>query len=454
MRNRIVLRTSAALVVTACLVLPSCSAKKATAKGELMVSVQTDMSIPKDVDRVRIEISSYGNLLFGNDYDVGASGLRIPATIGIVEGSNPGAPVLIRVIARQSNKLRVLREVTTTVPSKRSALLRMPIQWLCDGQATEPTPGQVLSTCPQGQTCIAGRCEQSKVDAETLPPYTPDQVFGGGNGSGNGECFDTVKCFSTGYEAKVNVTNCTIEKPAGGTGTSVAMVRLPKTEGICGPEACLVPIDRDPDFGWKEDGERIVLPAAVCERLLAGTVVAVSVTTSCSTKTAAMPTCGPWSSVSDTPGDFDAGAPDVPALFDAAEEEAEQPEAEAEAPDVQEEAAPEAEAGPNTCTSFNIDMSACDPVKQTGCPVEQACAVVSETVVCVQMSTNPTNHQDWPCDSSADCADGLYCPGVGSTCATYCCDAADCIPVGTGLSCNILTFTSPDGGTAQFGVCQ
>src|SRR5437867_1203295 len=92
-----------------------------TTKGQLMLAVQTDMSLPKDVDRVRIEVIAYGSPLFANDYDVGPAGLHIPATLGIVAGNDPSTPVHIRVIARQSGKPRMLRETVTTVPADRIA---------------------------------------------------------------------------------------------------------------------------------------------------------------------------------------------------------------------------------------------------------------------------------------------------------------------------------------------
>ena len=34
----------------------------ATTEGELILAVQTDMSLPKDVDEVRIEVTSFGNV--------------------------------------------------------------------------------------------------------------------------------------------------------------------------------------------------------------------------------------------------------------------------------------------------------------------------------------------------------------------------------------------------------
>ena len=44
---------------------------KTTTKGELIVALQTDMELPKDVDKVRIRVASYGSTIFSNDYKVG-----------------------------------------------------------------------------------------------------------------------------------------------------------------------------------------------------------------------------------------------------------------------------------------------------------------------------------------------------------------------------------------------
>jgi hypothetical protein len=53
---------------TLALALVHCSANKEPAPGELMLSVQTNMAIPKDVDQIRLETSRYGNQIFGDDY--------------------------------------------------------------------------------------------------------------------------------------------------------------------------------------------------------------------------------------------------------------------------------------------------------------------------------------------------------------------------------------------------
>jgi hypothetical protein len=71
----------------------------------------------------------------------------------------------------------------------------------------------------------------------------------------------------------------------------------------------LVPLDADPDTGWTTVGNNIQLPTAVCDRLKSGDAKAVAVTTACPSKTASLPPCGDWSSVTAEQATIDAGAP-------------------------------------------------------------------------------------------------------------------------------------------------
>ena len=70
------MRPSSPIAIAIALGLPlgmgtvACSSNKST-QGELVLALQTDLSLPKDVDKVRIEISQLGTLKFGNTYDVG-----------------------------------------------------------------------------------------------------------------------------------------------------------------------------------------------------------------------------------------------------------------------------------------------------------------------------------------------------------------------------------------------
>lgn len=295
----------------------SCSSD-AGPTGQLVVAVQTDMQLPDDVDRVRLQVESFGKLVFAREYPVAPDGtLRIPATLGILPGSDPARTVTIGLAARQRGRVRVLREAVTTIPTQRAAMLRLPIQWLCDGQVEELEPGEVDSTCPdvdgKKQTCIAGTCADAEVDSSLLPDYDPAEIFGGGDGSGNGECFDTVPCFAEGVGATPDA-ECTIAVPdEGDFEPSIAIVNPPQpgSAGICGPGSCLISLDANTPNGWQltEDEDRIQLPPAVCDRIASGISVGVAVTTACPQKTEALPSCGPWSAVTETPGSFDAGPP-------------------------------------------------------------------------------------------------------------------------------------------------
>ena len=300
-------------------VLIACGAVKQ--RGELMLAMQTDLELPKDVDTVRIEVTSFGKTLFAQDYPVGPDGVKIPATLGVVgDPSSPSTPIEVRVIASQAGTLRVLRNVTTTVPPDRTAVLRMPLAWLCWNQVTTDSTNTAQSSCPTGQTCIAGECASNAVDSTQLKEFDPAQIFGGSADASGGACLDTIACFAEGVLAAVDTSDCSVPKPANaGAGINVAMIRKPGVPGICSPEACYVPLDEDPTEGWIDGGDKILLPPAVCNRLTAPatpnlSILGVVVTTSCATKTSATPTCGPWSSVGGSEGTFEAG---VPAGFDA-----------------------------------------------------------------------------------------------------------------------------------------
>jgi hypothetical protein len=248
-----------------------CSGDKTT-QGELILAVQTDMSLPKDVDEVRIEVTSFGNVVFKNRYPVGAGGLRIPATLGILPGANARALVTIRVIAMQHNKPRMLREVVTTVPASRLATLRLPIQWLSDGSAKvqgssgpdggvsfrslHPAAGEtgdeiIESTCPAEQTNIAGECVDWNVDSETLPDYKAEDVFGGGQEDGTGgTCFDTLGCMKNSVTVQPD-GSCTIVPPVAEAGhVNVALRLAPGSDGICDDGDCYIPLDSAAGSGW------------------------------------------------------------------------------------------------------------------------------------------------------------------------------------------------------------
>ncbi len=268
--------------------------------GQLVLVVQTDMSIPKDIDTIRIQAFDDGSLKFQQDYDkIGpdpSTEIRLPGTITLVAPSNPADVITIVVSARTGGAqgtVRVVRTVVTTIPATRVAMLPITLSFLCYGQATTDSAGEPVGTCTNpSDTCIAGQCVSDSVDSTSLPAFSPNSVQ-----ETSGACFDAAGCWTDPTVATVDKATCTIP-PIPASGVNVALQT--QSTGICGPVGCFVTLDADdPIEGWSvaTDG-RTTLPPAVCQQI--GTtivnVVTQPTTAACPLKVAALPTCGPWSS--------------------------------------------------------------------------------------------------------------------------------------------------------------
>ena len=297
----------------------ACEQERERAPGQLVVSIDTDMALPTQIDTLRVQVLLPGRTLLDQEYEVGTGVNPIPATLTVLAGKDPSMPVTIRVAGSKARRYRTLREATTPVPQDRIASLRMPIQWLCDGSAEEmasddPSKPDVESTCGDGNSCVAGRCMPSQVKMSELPDYQPEQVFGGAAAPEDGTCFDTLPCMIAGTVAQPD-ERCEIERPRG---SNVNVALRVADDGICDDTgtACFVPLDGHSEEGWRptRDGERLILPEAACEKLRAGRVSAVYVSTRCATKTAATPPCGDWTSVANKsePQALPMGEPEPP----------------------------------------------------------------------------------------------------------------------------------------------
>ncbi len=299
-----------ALTLAMC-VAPSCTPLPV---GETMLVLQTDLSLPKDIDKLTIDVLVRGELRNTSILtDVGADGsLLIPASLGITldleKGTDASTPVTLRATAFQKNKPRIIREVVTTVPKDRVAALKMPIQWLCWDQVAIDAEGKPATSCPTpDQTCVAGECVDKTVDSSTLEDFAPERIFGGGTGTnGDGTCFDTSACFTGSVDAEATLVGgeCLI-KASGDVNVAIRV----NTAGICGPAGCFVPLEAKSEFGWQVGSNGTLrLPKAVCDRISGPTPtasgVSVSVTSAtCPLKTNSIPTCGPWSASGKAPPD-------------------------------------------------------------------------------------------------------------------------------------------------------
>jgi len=304
--------------------LGACSQQAPKAPGQLVIAIDTDMALPDQIDSIELVVTSRGQILEDVPLAVGP-GLNsqpIPATLTLVAGPDPSATATIQVIGWKGMTQRTLRQATTTIPADRTGILRMPVQWLCDGTVrAAPDADAGLSygsTCGEGQTCTAGSCATSMVDTTKIVTYEPQAVFGGGSapaladGGTTGTCFDTVPCLVSGTVEQPD-DQCTVALPTGGAGANVGL-RV-ADDGICDTTGtiCFVPLDGNSGEGWTQANGRIALPTAVCTKLRSGLIAGVYVSTTCATKSAANPVCGAWSSVS-PPADAASPVPDAAAV--------------------------------------------------------------------------------------------------------------------------------------------
>lgn len=337
-------------VLLACLAFTACKADDPEVRGQLMVVLQTDMSLPKDVTQVKILVKLGGKPYHDKNYIIAPGEdwvTKLPATLAVVASVDDPTPrVEVTVIGLRSKEARVFAQAVTTIPEERTATLFVPIQWLCDGQVEElPKDAGYVSSCEpkngRAQVCRAGSCVDVTVDEDDLKDYDPSDVFGGADEPKNGLCFDTLKCFESSFRV-VPDEDCTVEVGVPeGYELNLALLNPENGDGICKraeEPPCYIPLDKNNTFGWKTatgskpTSVRAQLPAAVCTKLGAGEVAGVQATLACATKTLQFPTCGPWSSVDDsiqlddpppassggegTEGEQDAGPPPTELIID------------------------------------------------------------------------------------------------------------------------------------------
>jgi hypothetical protein len=302
---------------------------EAQPRGQLMIAIDSDMSVPKDMDEVRVEVRrADGTRLPDRQIPILPSlpapfGKPLPGTLAIVPSDAGGEAVHVRLTARWFNpdtgvsESRVVREAIAKVPTDRVAMLRMPLRWLCDGSVKPTEDGSFRSDCPnEDDTCVAGACKPSNIDENLLPDYLPSQVFGGGTPAGKGsDCLNVQTCFAQTIALEPDKRDCTIPLPAGADPRklNVALVLKPESDGHClddpekgpGKGRCYIPLDSDPDEGFVIEGKRIRLPPAACMRT---NVLGIAASLGCNTKDLSIPICGPWNGWAASPSDGAGGS--------------------------------------------------------------------------------------------------------------------------------------------------
>jgi hypothetical protein len=334
------------MLATSIVVSGGCSA---TPKGSLMLSISTDMQTPKDLDVVSLFVATDGVAKFDYLGRVLPDGtLSLPSTLALVQPENPNAQVHIRVTGFQTQgtqeNARVLRDVLTTVPTERTALLRLPLDFIDDGSGHGTLPAQYVplgaSGAPEGltqfdptttiaskcdpmklcetpgsncQTTINGSCASATVNSSALPTYSDSEVFGDGGTEASPVCFDVEMCFQGATRvASVDTANCTFPLAAGTTPTKLNLALATTSTGALVNGQYLVPLANDPTDGWSASGTTVTMPAAICGLLTNGAQLYEATSGACPPMTDTMPVCEPTAADAGEGATFDAGIQPLP----------------------------------------------------------------------------------------------------------------------------------------------
>lgn len=277
----------------------ACSGKKNT---EIIIGVQSDVRVPKDIDEVQVRVLVDGVVVFDPRTPVGPSGASLPGSFGVVAGSDRPAPIVVEVLGWSNGNPRVLRRARLTFVQGRTLLLRMPLNFACYDKLD----------CPEDQTCVAGSCVDAFVESASLSDYvSATQIFGNGAGSGVDACFSAEECLPSTSQVASAGTACAFYAPhGGGDGTSAPIAFTPvvvlpssaTTLGYCVGTYCWIPLDHDAQEGWEwtdETKTTFVVAPGLCTKMteLGGHL---GVTTACGEKTPERPVCTPLSGGSGT----------------------------------------------------------------------------------------------------------------------------------------------------------
>ncbi len=285
-----------ALVATCTVTASDIACSSSGVRGEVMLVFSTDLEPGKDLDQIDVKIVHHGSTQASNSYSLGPTATLMPTTFEVYANVGDSDPFTVEVTASLQGAPLIYREATTTILANQTLALPIPLEWLCSGSApgSKTMPGGA-SPCPTGETCVAGECVTSTIDATTLVPYT--DIFGG-------SCFDVLSCMSKATAANLDVQSCSFQAPTI-AGLNIALALPPGGDGICNGTTCYVPLSNVSGDGWTATSSQVNLPVGVCQQFQASSHVSVVFSTQCTTKLLSTATCGNWSSVGST---NDAGA--------------------------------------------------------------------------------------------------------------------------------------------------
>jgi len=192
--------------VAAAVVWSGCEAKQAT---EYVTGISTQVSVPRDLKAVRVEVTVGGVPQFCQGYRVYDGKVQLPRSLGTYAATDraiTSGPITYTISGVTDsdidndwfgvcgrpqvgeNNVRILRRSRQPYIRDEILFLPMPLKYSCYDKA-----------CGEEETCKGGKCVSATLsDAaiKALPQYSPDLVDGTGGG-----CFSTQLCLGAAAPA-------------------------------------------------------------------------------------------------------------------------------------------------------------------------------------------------------------------------------------------------------------
>jgi len=215
---------------------------------EIVVVVESDLSVPGELDAVRVDIMAGGQSSSSTGDLTGAGALPLPRVLNLLHSGGPLGPVEVRAVGRLGGAEVVSREARVFFIEGRTVVLRLELLRSCVG-----------STCGADETCAAGGCRPVDVDPSELSDWTgtTDRPDAGGECPGVAErCNDLDddcdgmidEDFNLGTDP-LNCGGCNVRCPA--PANSTASCDGGRCGGSC--DAGFADCDGDPATGCEAD---------------------------------------------------------------------------------------------------------------------------------------------------------------------------------------------------------
>ncbi|HKU37888.1 MAG TPA: hypothetical protein VJR89_07070, partial [Polyangiales bacterium] len=183
------------------------------ADGGLVVRLESDLALPKDLDLLRVEVTQNGQLLLQKERDL-PDAYAMPLEFQITP-TGDSSDVLVRAVGYKYGEPRIERSAILSVPTDRTALLTLPLRFVCLGRVN----ADGASSCGEEQTCRAGECGTARESSAALPIYDARALAEPGlHDAAAPECLDVMACFEGASEVDVDASleSCaaTVQRPS------------------------------------------------------------------------------------------------------------------------------------------------------------------------------------------------------------------------------------------------